>query len=146
MAKIDDLSRLDPAASSSYSMYKAAQKDGEGSFIDFLLKYDSNKANKGDFSSILGDDENGKAISSLIKDTGVSADTLTQAIKGVGKSDKNNSSDMLSNLLNAKVGSNYDLLSAQANEAIAKALNSKALTDEQKQLIASKYAEFNKEA
>jgi hypothetical protein len=43
------LFQIDPMAASSYGLYNSL-KEGEGSFIDFLLHYDSKGANEGDNS------------------------------------------------------------------------------------------------
>ncbi|CAD7286444.1 hypothetical protein [Campylobacter suis] len=137
----DYLFRIDPAASASYNMYKASQKDGEGSFLDFLLKYDSNAANEGDFSSVLGKGENAKMISSLMSNSSVSPEALSSAIKNNTQDEADN---LLSGLLNSSM-KNLDMLNSRAHEIINDALNSKLITDEQKQLIASKYTEFSKE-
>ena len=158
------LFRLDPAASAGYNMYKAARAGG--SFLDFLLKYDSKKANEGDFSSVLGGGEAGKAVSSLLANSAVSAGAISGAIKNLGlkNSDKLNlnalnfsskfkgaggrnleGENLLSSLLNSSsdgVNSTYELLTAQANAAISKALNSKNLSSAQKQKIAQKYDEL----
>lgn len=40
---------IDPMAASSYGLYNSVKKD-EGSFVDFLLNYDSKKANEQDNS------------------------------------------------------------------------------------------------
>lgn len=40
---------IDPMAASSYGLYNAMKKE-EGSFVDFLLSYDSQGANEGDNS------------------------------------------------------------------------------------------------
>ncbi|MCR4942369.1 MAG: hypothetical protein K5978_06240 [Campylobacter sp.] len=78
MANLDDISRLDPVVKAGYNMYKAAKKDGSENFIDFLLKYNSNEANNGDFSSVLG--EKGKVFSDLISNVAASAKAVSSAI------------------------------------------------------------------
>lgn len=45
------LFQTDPMAATSYGLYNSF-KEGEGSFIDFLLNYDSKGANEGDNSWI----------------------------------------------------------------------------------------------
>ncbi|MDL0089390.1 hypothetical protein [Campylobacter gastrosuis] len=132
------LFRLDPAASAAYNMYKASNKNG-GSFEDFLLKYDTNKANKGDFSSILGDSENGKMINELLRSSSVSPDALSNAISEL----KDEKDDLLSEIFKQNQNS-YDLLNARANEAVQNAINSANLTKEQKQILAKKYDELTK--
>lgn len=132
------LFRLDPAASTAYNMYKASNKNG-GSFEDFLLKYDTNKANKGDFSSILGESENGKMINELLRSSSVSPDALSNAISEL----KDEKDDLLSEIFKQNKNS-YDLLNARANEAVQNAINSANLTKEQKQILAKKYDELTK--
>ena len=154
------LFRLDPAASAGYNMYKAARAGG--SFLDFLLKYDSKKANEGDFSSVLGGGEAGKAVSSLLANSAVSAGAIKNLdLKNAGKLNLNalnfsskfkgvggrnlESENLLSSLLNSSsdgVNSTYELLTAQANAVISKALNSKNLSSAQKKKIAQKYDEL----
>ena len=43
------LFQIDPMAASSYGLYKSLKKE-EGSFVDFLLSYDSHSVNEGDNS------------------------------------------------------------------------------------------------
>jgi 3-methyladenine DNA glycosylase Tag len=49
MSNASILFQIDPMAASSYGLYNSF-KEGEGSFIDFLLNYDSKGANEGDNS------------------------------------------------------------------------------------------------
>ncbi|WP_169752830.1 hypothetical protein [Campylobacter mucosalis] len=132
------LFRLDPAASTAYNMYKASNKNG-GSFEDFLLKYDTNKANKGDFSSILSQSENGKMINELLRSSSVSPDTLSNAISEL----KDEKDDLMSEIFKQNQNS-YELLNSRANEIVQNALNSANLTKEQKQFLADKYKELSK--
>ncbi|MGH1600056.1 hypothetical protein [Campylobacter majalis] len=134
---INDISRLDPMVKTGHELYKASNEN-EGSFIDFLLKYDSNKANKGDFGSILGNSESAKAINSLLSNSSVSGTSIANSLKEL-KDEKSN--DLLSSLLSNN-GTNS--LSSLADLTLAKAINSDKLTANQKQILADKYKEFIK--
>lgn len=120
--KYDYLFNVDPVAKMAYGLYKASNEN-KGSFMDFLLKYDTKKANNGDFASILGDN---KFASSLMQNYSFKADDIQKPYS----------------LLNLN-STNYELLAYRSNEIVKTAINSENLTKEQKQFLAQKYKELS---